>query len=450
MSDELPNGWASARLVELLETLRDGTHTPPARVAEGVPLISARNIQNGRLDWDEPFTFISRKDFEEISRTNPVKKGDVFLTIVGTIGRTCVNELDREFTVQRSVAIARPRRDCVVSHYLSLAFRSPRFQKLLQDMAQGSAQRGAYLAPLKQASVPLAPLGEQRRIVAKLETLLGKVDASQQRLGKIPILLKRFRQSVLAAACSGRLTADWREERKQDDEWPTAKLRAVVQTLDQGWSPKCDIQASPSPKFWGVIKTTAVQAMGFLEHENKRLPDALQSREELELKAGDMLITRAGPRARAGVCCLVRSVRPRLMACDKVYRFRINELVAKAEFIELVLNAPKMVEEIDTLKTGISDSGVNLTQEKFLALEFELPPLPEQQEIVRRVEGLFALADQLEERLAKARGQVEKLTPSLLARAFAGRLVPQDPTDEPASILINRIKQKGYPHGPAR
>jgi type I restriction enzyme S subunit len=70
-----------------------------------------------------------------------------------------------------------------------------------------------------------------------------------------------------------------------------------------------------------------------------------------------------------------------------------------------------------------------------------LPPLPEQQEIVRRVEGLFALADQLELRLAKARGQVDELTPSLLARAFAGKLVPQDATDEPAEKLLERIRK---------
>ena len=133
--------------------------------------------------------------------------------------------------------------------------------------------------------------------------------------------------------------------------------------------------------------------MRFLEDENKCLPDSLLPRSGLELNRGDLLITRAGPRARAGICCLVRSTRPRLMACDKVYRFRISVAVAKAEFMELILNSPKMIEEIDTLKTGISDSGVNLTQEKFRALEFELPPLAEQQEIVRRVEGLFALAD---------------------------------------------------------
>jgi type I restriction enzyme, S subunit len=161
-----------------------------------------------------------------------------------------------------------------------------------------------------------------------------------------------------------------------------------------------------------------------------------------------MLITRAGPRARAGVCCLVRSIRPRLMACDKVYRFRINQSLAKAEFIELLLNAPNMVEEINALKTGISDSGVNLTQQKFLALEFHLPQLAEQQEIVRRVEALFSLADHLTIRTTEAQASVDRLNPSLLSRAFAGELVPNEAKlarvegreYETTSDLLNRIR----------
>ena len=89
-----------------------------------------------------------------------------------------------------------------------------------------------------------------------------------------------------------------------------------------------------------------------------------------------------------------------------------------------------------------------LNLEQLQTLPVPVAPLPEQQEIVRRVEGLFTLADQLEARLAKARGQVEKLTPSLLARAFAGQLVPQDPTDEPAQKLLERIKATDNPAPP--
>jgi type I restriction enzyme S subunit len=293
-----------------------------------------------------------------------------------------------------------------------------------------------------EVEVPIPPLNEQRRIVAKLESLLGKVDACQERLEKIPVILKRFRQSILAAACSGRLTADWREQKRQCADWPVVALQHIVEGLDQGWSPKCEIFPSPSLRVWGVIKTTAVQAMKFLENENKKLPANLSPYKELELKSGDILITRAGPRARAGVSCLVRSVRPRLMACDKVYRVRTKSAVASAEYVELVLNMPSMIEHIDTLKTGISDSGVNLTQDKFLALEISLPPIIEQQEIVRRVDALFGLADQIEARYAKAKAHVDKIEQSILAKAFRGELVPQDPKDESAELHLERIRAK--------
>ena len=89
---------------------------------------------------------------------------------------------------------------------------------------------------------------------------------------------------------------------------------------------------------------------------------------------------------------------------------------------------------------GVAYTGINIADLKLLPVP--LPPLPEQQEIVRRVESLFALADQLEARLAKAQAQVDKLTPSLLARAFAGKLVPQDPNDEPAEKLLQRIRNQ--------
>jgi type I restriction enzyme S subunit len=90
----------------------------------------------------------------------------------------------------------------------------------------------------------------------------------------------------------------------------------------------------------------------------------------------------------------------------------------------------------------------NINSEEVQALHFQLPPLPEQQVIVRRVENLFALADQLEARLTAAQQQVDALTPSLLAHAFRGQLVLQDPADEPASTLLERIKAKRMANNP--
>jgi type I restriction enzyme, S subunit len=100
-----------------------------------------------------------------------------------------------------------------------------------------------------------------------------------------------------------------------------------------------------------------------------------------------------------------------------------------------------MIQHLDTLKTGISDSGVNLTQDKFLNLTLPIPPVLEQREIARRVDQLFSLADQIEYRYATAKRYVDGLKQSILSKAFRGELLPQDPNDEPASVLLERIRK---------
>jgi type I restriction enzyme S subunit len=119
-------------------------------------------------------------------------------------------------------------------------------------------------------------------------------------------------------------------------------------------------------------------------------------------------------------------------------RLRPNRAKIEPAFLNLVLASYDVRLQIEL--EARSTSGVNnVNSEEVRALRFTLPLLAEQQEIVRRVDALFSLADQLELRLAKARTQVDKLTPSLLAKAFRGELVPQDPSDEPASVLLQRI-----------
>lgn len=105
----------------------------------------------------------------------------------------------------------------------------------------------------------------------------------------------------------------------------------------------------------------------------------------------------------------------------------------------LFLNSPQYISLLDDLKTGISESGMNLTMRKFQELQIPHPSLEEQAEIVRRVEQLFAFADQVEAKVGEAKTRIDRLTQSILAKAFRGELVPQDPNDEPASELLARI-----------
>ncbi|SFE55171.1 type I restriction enzyme, S subunit [Marinobacter sp. DSM 26671] len=302
----------------------------------------------------------------------------------------------------------------------------------------------------------LAPLAEQKVIADKLDTLLAQVENTKARLELIPHLLKRFRQSVLAAAVSGRLTEEWRN-RACLPAWEVTVVDNVIGNIDQGWSPKCHNEPT-TDESWAIIKTSSVLPMTFAENENKKLPESLDVKPNLRVLPNDILTTRAGPRSRCGITCYVSSTSRNLMICDKVYRYRVIEGKGSSKFLALQLNSPSVLEKIETLKTGISESGMNLTQKKFRQLDLKWPTPEEQAEIVRRVDQLFAHADRIEQQVNNALTRINKLTQSILAKAFRGELTEQWRNDNPdlisgensAKALLERIKTERAKQQPAR
>lgn len=278
--------------------------------------------------------------------------------------------------------------------------------------------------------IALPPLAEQRRIVAKLDALTARTARARDDLDRIPALAARYKQAVLDAAYGGHLS---------DQPLGQLAVADVISRLDQGWSPKCESEAAGEGE-WGVIKTTAIQGIWFDELANKRLPSHLEARPAIEIVAGDVLITRAGPRSRVGVTCVVRQTRDRLMLCDKAYRLRVKPGVMNAEFLALMLNSPQALRAIEEMKTGISDSGLNLTQGKLLALSLPVPPVDEQKRLVAKIDRAFTEIDRLTAEAAAARRLLDRLDQAILAKAFRGELVPQDPADEPAGVLLERIR----------
>lgn len=270
---------------------------------------------------------------------------------------------------------------------------------------------------LKKARLLVPPLPEQRRIVARIEEIFSRLDAGAAALRHAKAQLQRYRQSVLAAAVTGSLPG---LQPIPPEAW--RPISDVIKTLDQGWSPKCESAPAESEDEWAVIRTTAIQAGFFLDYENKKLPSKLEPRDHLELKIGDLLLTRAGPRSRVGVACYVRKVRPKLMLCDKAYRVRLEDKKATPGFIELVLNSPRFVDALDDMKSGISDSGLNLTQKRFAELLIPLPSLAEQHQIVAEVEPRTTAIDHLEAELDRQITRSNRLRQSTLAAAFSGEL----------------------------
>ena len=261
---------------------------------------------------------------------------------------------------------------------------------------------------LEKENFPLPPLNEQQQIVSKIEELFSELDKGKQQLETVKQQLKTYRHSLLNTIV--------RDKNSQP-------IGSAIAKLDQGWSPKCLNEPSNNEDEWAVIKTSAVQHGTFIAFQNKILPKELKPRIQHELKAGDILITRAGPRIRVGVCCMVKKIRPKLINCDKVYRIRVNERILSSAYLELVLNTPYYQHEIEKMKTGISDSGVNLTQTQFLKIQISIPTLKEQQNIVSEIETRLLVCDKMEETIEYSLRQVESLRQSILKQAFEGKLV---------------------------
>jgi type I restriction enzyme S subunit len=477
MSDKLTKGWESVKLGEITSKVGSGA-TPrggsESYEANGVPLIRSMNVRFEGFT-PEGLAFLNKSQAEALDAAT-VNSGDVLLNITGaSIGRATQAPASMNGArVNQHVCIVRPKPELDAT-FLARFLASPSVQRMIWTEQYGVTRQALTKGQILEFDIPLPSLGEQRRIVAKLETLLGKVDACHQRLTKNPVLLKRFRQSVLAAACSGRLTADWRDKYLSATHTATNFLRELQTTRNTAES--CTPKARPNvlerrderltgltdiPESWmwcsasecsdvrdgthdspayhptGVPLITSKNLVpGGVDFSNVKFISRTDYREIARRSAvadNDVLFAMIGT---IGNATIVNGGHP--FAIKNVGLFRTFGNTLLARFLSCWLNSPYAKSFFDYHNKGTSQpfAPLNLLR----SLPVPLPPQTECEEIVRRVEELFALAAQIEARHAKAAAHVEKLTQSILAKAFRGELVPQDPNDEPASVLLERIRQ---------
>ncbi|AOY87704.1 hypothetical protein BKP64_05695 [Marinobacter salinus] len=445
----IPNGWIRSKISDISTK---GLQRKPAS-NESFAYVDIGSIDRNLKKISDP-QVISGENAPSRAR-KVIESGDILVSLTRP-NLNAVALVDLKYHKQiASTGFEVIKPVLVDSRYIFALVRSKEFVDQISGVVQGALYPAAKSSDVQNFEFPLPPLAEQKVIADKLDTLLAQVENTKTRLEHIPQILKRFRQSVLAAAVSGRLTEEWRDLAGLP-EWEIKVLGDVIGNIDQGWSPKCHNEPT-SDESWGVIKTSSVLPMDFVEYENKKLPSNLDTKPNLRVLPSDILTTRAGPRSRCGITCYVSSLSKNLMICDKVYRYRVIEGKGSSKFLALQLNSPSVLEEIETLKTGISESGMNLTQKKFRELELNWPTPEEQTEIVRRVDQLFAHADRIEHRVNNALARANNLTQSILAKAFRGELTQQWRKENPelvsgensAEALLKRIKAERAAMKPA-
>lgn len=255
---------------------------------------------------------------------------------------------------------------------------------------------------------------------------------------------------MLEAACSGRLTADWRDENGNGANTSPGELEEADEESPSTWR-KQPLEDFVQSSFYGprfsaesysvdgipTVRTTDIGFDGCISLKNP--PRVNVSAEELQrygLRNGDLLITRTG--ATIGKCAVYdESIGPAIPGAYLI-RFRLRESLLLSKFALLFLTSPQGQLFLIGGTTAVAQPNVNAKAIcKFIV---PVPPIPEQRQIVCRVGELFALADRLESRYVKAKHYLDSLKQSILAKAFRGELVPQDPNDEPATVLLERIR----------
>ena len=245
MSDELPKGWAATTLGEICSKPQYGWTCSGAKTGR-IKYVRTTDISDGGIDWASvPYCEEAPEDVEKYR----VTANDILVSRAGSVGVSFrITDVPCDAVFASYLIRFKPLKG-IPPKYVEFFLKSDSYWRSISEFSAGIAVPNVNASKLASLELPLAPSAEQRRIVAKLETLLGKVDASQQRLAKISVLLKRFRQSVLAAACSGRLTADWREENENIQAADSLIKNAQFQIAE----PEDDLPELPEKWKWVAI-----------------------------------------------------------------------------------------------------------------------------------------------------------------------------------------------------
>ncbi|HGE8335391.1 TPA: restriction endonuclease subunit S [Serratia marcescens] len=328
----------------------------------------------------------------------------------------------------------------VDSRYIFGITRSKHFIDTISGAVQGALYPAAKSSDVQKYKLPLPPLAEQKIIAYKLDILLAQVDSTKARLEQIPQIIKRFRQAVLAAAVSGKLTEEWRGTAILTD-WKKGILKNFIKKPSYGTSAKSQKE--------GLIP---VLRMGNLQNGKLDWSDLVYTSDKNEIEkykliAGDILFNRTNSPELVGKTSIYRGERDAIYAG---YLIKVQCLDGlNPEYLNYHLNshiAKKYCHEVKS--DGVSQSNINA--QKLAAYPLIVPSIEEQAEIVRRVEQLFSYADIIEKQVQNALERVNNLTHSILAKAFRGELTAQWRAENPelisgensAQSLLVKIQQQ--------
>ena len=393
---------------------------------------SGRYLRNVDVQWDAVnIDGLPEMDFPPSDRNRYLlRRGDLLVCEGGEVGRTAIwrGELDECF-YQKAIHRVRPWSACDV----------PRFFYFLM---YAMAKRGVFTAggnpntidhltavQLRRYRVPLPPASEQRAIVAFLDREATKIDAQVTKKERLIELLQEKRTALITGVVTWGLdpNAPMKDSGVESlgaipAHWEVKRLRHIVHHIEQGWSPACENREAGADE-WGVLKAGCVNRGAFLASEHKALPSTLSPIPALEIREGDVLMSRAsGSRDLVGSVALVPECRSHLLLCDKVFRLHTESRAEHRRFVVYAMNSRTVRWQIESVLSGGSGLANNISQEAVKDLTIVQPPRSERRKIAEFLDQETASVDALIGKVREAMDRLQELRTGLIAAAVTGKI----------------------------
>ncbi|NVJ64648.1 MAG: restriction endonuclease subunit S [Flavobacteriaceae bacterium] len=419
MKEELPSGWERTIFKETV-TYKKGKKPKVLTDEEfenSVPYLDIKALEHGEIRRYADIESSNILDANSIAivwdgaRSGWVAKG-VYGSMGSTIAALTPILMDVDYTHQ---------------------FLRSQFENL-NNNTRGTGIPHVNPDILWNIETPIPPLPEQKRIVAKLDALFGHLDTLKAKLDRIPELLQNFRQQVLTQAVTGKLTEEWREG-KGLGEWDQVKMEDLTISITDG-----DHQAPPK-----VEKGIPFLVISNVNDGNLNIDSASRFvpqdyydnlKDSRKPQPDDILYTVTGS---IGIPVMVESEKPFTFQ-RHIAIIRPDKKLVDPKYLHIVLQSENSLSQAKEVATGTAQVTIPLRGLRNYNIPY--PGIQEQKEIINRVHAIFKVADSIESQYLPLKVKIDNLPQAILNKAFKGELVPQDPNDEPASVLLERIKEE--------